>query len=369
MARTKTTLSELKVGLLAVGAITILIVFILSVSGDISLFKRKLTYRTRFAAAEGLKNGDEVRLAGKLIGKISKVEFGGIPSSKDEKPILVTMTVDVDARDVQDRIRKDSQSVLAQQGFLGDHVVDITAGTKNAEVVPDGGEIPSADQAGLAQVFSGANDILVQFNSVGKALQEVMDNINQGKGTVGKLLHDDEFYTNLNRTVLEFQQLGAKVSKGEGTIGKLINDPKLYDDLRASISDVQGIVSDARAGKGTLGKLINDDQLYRQANDIVAKLNSTAEKFDRIVSDIEAGKGTVGKLIKSEKLHEDVQATVASFRSISDRLDKGEGSAGKLLRDEQLYNNLNQTTAEMVKMLYDFRQDPKKYLRIKVSLF
>lgn len=367
MTRTKTTLSELKVGLLAVGAITILIIFILSVSGDISLFKRNLTYRTRFAAAEGLKNGDEVRLAGKLVGKIEKVEFAGIPSSKDEKPILVTMTVD--AREVQDRIRKDSQSILAQQGFLGDHVVDITAGTRNADVLPDGGEIPSADQAGLAQVFSGANDILVQFNSVGKALQEVMDNINQGKGTVGKLLHDDEFYTNLNRTVLEFQQLGAKVGKGEGTIGKLINDPKLYEDLRASISDVQGIVSDARAGKGTLGKLINDDQLYHQANDIVAKLNSTAEKFDRIVADIEAGKGTVGKLIKSEKLHDDVQATVASFRSISDRLDKGEGSAGKLLRDEQLYNNLNQTTAEMVKMLYDFRQDPKKYLRIKVSLF
>jgi phospholipid/cholesterol/gamma-HCH transport system substrate-binding protein len=367
MTRTKTTLSELRVGLLAVGAITILIIFILSVSGDISLFKHNLTYRTRFAAAEGLKNGDEVRLAGKLVGKIEKVEFGGIPASRDEKPILVTMTVD--AREVQDRIRKDSQAILAQQGFLGDHVVDITVGTTNAEVVPDGGEIPSADQAGLAQVFSGANDILVQFNQVGKALQEVMDNINQGKGTVGKLLHDDEFYTNLNRTVLEFQQIGAKVSKGEGTIARLLNDPKLYDDLRASISDIQGIVSDARSGKGTLGKLINDDQLYRQANDIVTKLNSTAEKFDRIIADVEAGRGTIGKLIKSEKLHDDVQATVASFRSISDRLDKGEGSAGKLLRDEQLYNNINQTTAEMVKLLYDFRQDPKKYLRIRVSLF
>lgn len=367
MPRTKTTLSELRVGLLAVGAITVLIVFILSVSGDISLFRRKLTYLTRFAAAEGLKYGDEVRLAGKLVGKIENVDFGAIPANKDDKPILVTMTVD--SREVQDRIRTDSKAVLAQQGFLGDKVVDISAGTSSAEVIPDGGEIPSADQASLSQVFSGASDILVQFNTVGKQLQELMDNINQGRGTVGKLLHDDELYTNLNRTVVEFQQLGAKVNKGEGTIGRLINDPKLYDDLRASIADIQGIVSDARNGKGTLGKLINDDQLYRQANDIVAKLNSTAEKFDRIIADVDAGRGTIGKLIKSEKLHDDVEATVASLRSISDRLDKGEGTAGKLLRDEQLYNNLNQTTAEMVKMLYDFRQDPKKYLRIKVSLF
>jgi len=124
-----------------------------------------------------------------------------------------------------------------------------------------------------------------------------------------------------------------------------------------------------RAGKGTLGKLVTDDQFYKQANDLLAKFNSTTEKLDRIASDIDAGRGSLGKLIKDEKLHDDIQASVTSFRNISDRLDKGEGSAGKLLRDDKLYNNLNQTTGEMVKLLYDFRQNPKKYLSIKLSLF
>ncbi|HSO73807.1 MAG TPA: MlaD family protein, partial [Blastocatellia bacterium] len=121
MARTKTTLSELRVGILAVGAITVLIVFILGVSGDISL-SRKVTYQTRFAAADGLKNGDEVRLGGKFVGNVDKVKFGAIPASKDDKTIVVTMKIDADL--VQDRIRTDSQAVLAQQGFLGERVVD-----------------------------------------------------------------------------------------------------------------------------------------------------------------------------------------------------------------------------------------------------
>ena len=367
MARQKTTISELRVGVLVVATVTILIIFILSVSGGMPFFQHNSTYRTRFAAADGLKKGDEVRLAGKNVGKVDSVEFGAVPTSKDEKPIVVVVAVD--SNEVKDRIRRDSQAVLAQQGFLGDRVIDITPGTKAAEPIQDGGEIPSADQQGLAQIFSGASDILVQFNTVGKQLQELMDNINQGKGTIGKLLHDDAFYVNLNRAVLEFQDIGARVGKGNGTIARLLNDPKLYDDLRGATGDVQGIVADVRAGKGTLGKLVTDEQFYKQANEVLAKFNSTTEKLDKIAGDIEAGRGSLGKFIKDEKLHDDVQASVASFRNISDRLDKGEGSAGKFLRDDKLYNNLNQTTAEMVKMLYDFRQNPRKYLSIKLSLF
>jgi phospholipid/cholesterol/gamma-HCH transport system substrate-binding protein len=367
MPRQKTTMSELRVGILVVATVTILIIFILGVSGGIPFFKHNSTYRTRFAAADGLKNGDEVRLAGKNVGKVDSVEFGAVPTSKDEKPIIVVVVVD--SKEVEGRIRRDSQAVLAQQGFLGDRVIDITTGTKAAEPIPDGGEIPSADQQGLAQIFSGASDILVQFNTVGKQLQELMDNINTGKGTIGKLLHDDEFYVNLNRAILEFRDIGARVAKGNGTIARLLNDPKLYDDLRGATSNVQGIVADVRAGKGTLGKLVTDEQFYKQATEVLAKFNSTTEKLDKIAGDIEAGRGSLGKFIKDEKLHDDVQASVTSWRNISDRLDKGEGSAGKLLRDDKLYNNLNQTTAEMVKMLYDFRQNPKKYLSIKLSLF
>ncbi len=367
MPRQKTTVSELRVGILVVATITILIIFILGVSGGIPFFQHNATYHTRLAAADGLKKGDEVRLAGKLIGKVDTVEFGAVPASKDDKPIVITMIVD--AKEVNGRIRRDSQAVLAQQGFLGDRVIDITPGTSAAEPIPDGGEVPSADQAGLSQIFSGASDILVQFNTVGKQLQELMDNVNQGKGTIGKLLHDDAFYVNLNRTILEFQDVGAKITKGNGTLARILNDPKLYDDLRGAVNDVEGIVSDVRGGKGTLGKLVTDDQFYKQANEVLAKFNSTTEKLDRIAGDIEAGRGSLGKFIKDEKLHDDAQAAVASIRSIGEKLDKGEGTAGKLLHDDKLYNNLNQTTAEMVKMLYDFRQNPKKYLSIKLSLF
>jgi phospholipid/cholesterol/gamma-HCH transport system substrate-binding protein len=54
----------------------------------------------------------------------------------------------------------------------------------------------------------------------------------------------------------------------------------------------------------------------------------------------------------------------------------GKGTIGKLLTDETLYNNANQTmsnvnqlSSEGTKLIYDFRQNPKKYLTIRFRLF
>jgi phospholipid/cholesterol/gamma-HCH transport system substrate-binding protein len=367
MPRNKTTLSQLRVGLLAIATIAILIIFILSVTGDIGLFKKTVKMTTRLSAADGLKKGDEVRLAGKLIGKVDEVGFTGVPATPNDKTIVITMRLD--SSEVGDRIRSDSKAVLAQQGFLGDRVIDILPGTTAGTQLGEGAEIPSADQAGLAQIFGGANDILVQFNTVGKQLQEVMDNINKGEGTVGKLLHDDTIYVNLNRTVLEGQALIKRIQEGEGTIGRLINDPALYNDVRSTVTDLKAMTADLQSGKGSAGKLLKDEQLYAQLNETIAKANKAVDKLDGIVADLQAGKGTAGKLLKDEALHDELKATVASVRSVTERLDRGEGTAGKLLKDEKLYNNVNELSAEMVKMLYDFRQNPKKYLSVKVSLF
>ena len=75
-------------------------------------------------------------------------------------------------------------------------------------------------------------------------------------------------------------------------------------------------------------------------------------------------------------MYNDARAAIARFNTTAERIDnmvaaaqRGEGTVGKLLTDEALYSNVNQLSSEGVKLMYDFRQNPKKYLTIRFQLF
>jgi phospholipid/cholesterol/gamma-HCH transport system substrate-binding protein len=135
-----------------------------------------------------------------------------------------------------------------------------------------------------------------------------------------------------------------------------LTDDAIYNESRAAIADlrvsaakINGIADDFKLitndlseGRGTAGKFLKDERLYEDARTTIARLNTTAEKFELILGDAQAGKGTIGKLLTDETLFNNVNQTAS---------------------------NVNQLSSEGTKLIYDFRQNPKKYLTIQFKLF
>ena len=116
--------------------------------------------------------------------------------------------------------------------------------------------------------------------------------------------------------------------------------------------------------------------MYNKINRIADRVNHSMDQIDSIVGDVNAGRGTLGKLVKDEAIYNDARTAIARFNTTASRIDnvvagaqRGEGTVGKLITDDQLYTNVNNLSSEGVKLLYDFRQNPKKYLTIKFQLF
>ena len=76
---------------------------------------------------------------------------------------------------------------------------------------------------------------------------EILSNkLNQGQGTMGKLMNDDVLYQRLNAVTTNLEQLTAKLNQGQGTMGQLMNDKQLYDNINRTMTEMQSLLVDIR---------------------------------------------------------------------------------------------------------------------------
>jgi len=381
MARAKRNLGwkDLRVGIFILAAIGLFIFLILNASGDFNPFSRKLRLKAQFNSADGLREGSEVRLAGVRVGKVEEVKI--LPPSGDEKgnKVEATLVVDgkIDGQSANERIRSDSKAQLVAPSFLSDDkVINITPGTSAGIPVKDGFTLESSAANTFTDIATSGNDLVGRLNKVADQVNSITKKINEGEGTIGRAVNDESLYNNLNSTIKELQDVANKIKSGEGSAGKFVNDPSLYNNLNETTLKLQAIANDLQSGKGTAGKLFSDDALYNDARATMNKLNNTLDDLKGMIGEIKAGRGTAGKFVTDEALYNETRAAINRLNLTAQRIDnvvaaaeRGEGTVGKLLKDEQLYNNLNQFTGEGTKMIYDIRQNPKKYLTIKLELF
>jgi len=66
----KLTFSQLRVGSFVLAGLAVLAFLVLNSTGDFNPFEKKLRLKARFAAADGLKEGSDVQIAGVKIGKV-----------------------------------------------------------------------------------------------------------------------------------------------------------------------------------------------------------------------------------------------------------------------------------------------------------
>lgn len=384
--------SELRVGIFTFVALAVLVILLLNASGNFNPFERKIRLRARFPSADGLRAGAGVQLAGLNIGEVEDVRLLP-PDSPENEKIEATFSVsaDVDGKPITDRIRTDSTAKLFSTTLLGNEkVILISAGSANGTPVTADYVLPSTTQSSINQLTESGDKLINQLNELSLPVTDIANRVNRGEGTVGKFFTDEEFYRNLNgtlreteATIAEAQEIAAKLQRGEGTAGKLLSDEQLYNSLNSTIAQLDSIAVDLRQGRGSAGKFLRDERLYNELNATVAdarsgiaRINQIADQFEPIIADLREGRGTAGKFLRDEQLYNDAQAALAKFNSTATRVEnivaaaeRGEGTVGKLLKDETLYNNVNQISSEGTKLIYDFRQNPKKYLTIKFELF
>src|SRR5215510_1455320 len=337
--------SELKIGLVSVFALVMAALVIFMVSGEGGFFWERYSIKSVFRDIAGLKEGAPVRVAGVEVGSVTGMTFVG-------DRVEVTMQVNTDQ---QPRITDRSIASLGSVSLLGEAAVDITANSQGTPV-PQWGYVRSGPAPGsFATAASAATKTLEQTNVL-------LEGVNQGRGTMGKLVTDDALYRELNEFVNSAEALTRNLNSGRGTVGRLINDPAAAKSLEASLENLQTVTARLRNGEGSLGQLLNNDALSKS-------VTSATSNLDAITGRINKGEGTAGKLITDAELYNRLNSMADRLDRLAASLNQGEGTAGQLLHDKQLYENMNGAVTQLQELLKEIKADPKKYLNVRVSIF
>ena len=323
------------------------------------MFVNKGELRVVMEDVAGLKVGGPVWLAGVDVGLVTEIHF-----DDPQKTNQVSIHLEVDRSSLK-KIGADSIITIKTRGLMGEKYVDITPSSHYSETPPS--VLKGTPVAKLDDVVQKAGTTFEKINGI-------IDNINQGKGTLGKLSRDETLYTNVASLAVEMKNLMITINRGEGTLGRLNRDPEPFNKLIAILNRADRTLQDIQESDGTLNKLIYDKALYVKLTSLADKSIQAAEDVRELNKKLTSKDGTIGLLLNDRDFYDKGIAllskagdSVASIEEISARIKNGEGTAGKLVTDKELYDRMNRMVEDLDALVKDFKENPKKY--IKFSIF
>jgi phospholipid/cholesterol/gamma-HCH transport system substrate-binding protein len=335
----------------------VLVGLILLMSGQSGgLFARKLVLRCYFENAAGLKDGAPVTLEGVTIGNVIHVR---IVTNRNPRPVEVSMRV---GHEYLRDLHTDSTASINPAGVLGDSFVDIYSTHAVGPTPANNAELKAAGSPSIQDVVRNSNESIMEVNNLLHKLDTTVDAVNSRRGTVGELISDPELARKISAIANDLETITGAVAGGKGSLGKLVNDDTLYNRANSAVDRLDKITIALDEGKGSAGKLLKDDALYNN-------LNAAAANANQMVAQINSGKGALGVLAKDQAFADKLSDTVGRLDNILKGLDEGKGSLGQLVQNRSLYDHADQTLDQAQQLVKSIREDPKKYLVIRMKVF
>ncbi|WP_299547529.1 MlaD family protein [Seonamhaeicola sp.] len=294
---------EVKTALLVISGIVLLIFGFNYLKGQ-NLLDSSRTFYTEYDNVEGLTPSMPVTISGKVVGKVSSIDFKNDNSAN----LIVELLVDSDYQ-----FSKNSKAELYETGLIGGKAVAIIPAFDNAGNAQSGDTLEGSVQAGLSEL-------------VNQRLTPIQENLESMLNSADALLK------NLNT----------------------LFDSRTKANLKSSISGLNETIAEFKVTAKSLNELLADDN--SKLNKSLANVETISANFSKVSDSIASA--NIGQTI------DNLESTLNKFNTILAGLERGEGSMGKLLKDEALYNNLEGATGEMEALLKDIKLHPKRYFRI-----
>ena len=327
--------ARFRVAVVAVVALIILATLLYLLTGG-TMFKEKSTLYLYVPDATGIGPGSPVEVDGIDVGKVTAV---GLSGSRDPNRV-VRVSIRVE-RTLLQFIPRESFAQLSVASPVGDKYVDITshgAGVRlpNTEITyreePD--IFKTLDLTGLEQ----------QLRDIDKLLAD----IETGTSPLGQFVLGTQMYDDLRKRFTQIERNVRAAANTNSNVGEALYSDRMYKRILEPIRTLDHTLAQIQSGQGPMGQMLRDTAQYEQLRSTFVGLRQTIEGLHS------------GGLMQSDELYQQWNGTVISLIQTVDQVN-----ANPMFRTSEAYDNLNGFAADTARTLRDFRQNPKKYLRMR----
>lgn len=220
-----------------------------------------------------------IRTRGVLGDKYISMEGGtpGAPLLKDGQRLVVA------------KVPTDLDQVMSSIGQVADDIKTITSSLKVSLASPESQQNIKEALANINEL-SGSLKVVVADNQ--QRLDQIIANLDRFTGDLSSLSSENK--AALNKTIQNFAMASdkmeqtmsslnsvlAKIDQGKGSIGQLVNNDQTVKDLNEAISSLNEVSQKINEGKGTIGRLVNDDTTIDKIDEALTGINDYIGRAD-----------------------------------------------------------------------------------------
>ncbi len=325
---------KVRLGLFVVAALAVFIIAIFLIGKQKNLFNPVFKLTATFSDVSGLQVGNDIRFSGINVGTVDNIIIVNDTTVRVDLMVKtdvwqfiksdckVTLGSDgiigdkliiINPGSAAAPLAKDGQSLESIQTIEKSEIIArLDATTANIEDISK----QISDITDHINTGNGTLNKLIQDSVLAENFNQTIANLTRfSKGLTGS----DIVMASLKATAFNAEDISLqlslmmnKINKGEGTLGRLIQDTTIAENINQSILNFK------ETSKGLTG-----------ADSIMAKLNTTAgnvqfisEQLTTMMQGINEGNGTLGRLIRDSTFAENLNQTMINLRESSKGLDE-----------------------------------------------
>jgi phospholipid/cholesterol/gamma-HCH transport system substrate-binding protein len=191
---------KIRLGLFVAGGLILFMLAIFLLGRQNNLFNPVFKLSCMFKNVSGLQVGNNVRFSGINVGTVDNIII------VNDSTVQVDMLIKTS---VKPFIKEDSKVIITSEGLIGDRLLSITQGSPDAPSVHEGQQLDTNEPIETNTIMTGLQVTIENTEVITGELAEIMYKINNGRGTLGRLIQDSTLADNLTQTIVNLKK-GSK---------------------------------------------------------------------------------------------------------------------------------------------------------------